>query len=105
MSFRWTKQDRGFFAWRGQAIIGFVTEMGVTRNDGATHAWQLTTVKGTTWLKTRGHVRSMAQAKRSLRRAWRTWLEVHGLQEVAPAAGVEPACSSFGDRAAPSARR
>ena len=83
MTLRWEKQQSGgFFAYRGQAIVGFVTEVAVKRGDGATHAWQLTAVKGTTWLHTTGHVQSMAQAKRSLRRAWKTWLDVLELKEV-----------------------
>lgn len=93
--FRWEKQkDGNFYAYSEQVVIGMTVELSVRRDDGATHVWQLTAVTGRSWLKTCGEVKSMATAKRSLKRSWTDWREVHGLtyeKKLAGAAGIEPA--------------
>jgi hypothetical protein len=78
--FRWEKQkDGNFYAYSGQVVIGMAVKFAVPRADGATHVWNLSAVSGRTWLKTHGDVKSMASAKRAVKRCWTDWCEVHGL--------------------------
>jgi hypothetical protein len=80
--FRWEKQkDGNFWAYSGQFVIGMAVKMTVRHDSGATHVWEVSAVTGRSWLKTRGKVKSMASAKRAVKRCWADWCEVHGLTE------------------------
>jgi hypothetical protein len=81
MAFRWEPQGNGgAWAYSGEHVVGMV----VTRFDGTVY-WTITGVAGSKYqAATSGEVATLAQAKRSLRRAWLTWLSERGLTEAEP---------------------
>lgn len=88
--FRWEKQkDGNYFAYSGQVTIGMVVKMHKPFGNGATHAWSVSAISRRTWLKTNGHLKSMASGKRAVKRCWTDWCEVHGLAYKPELAGVE----------------
>ena len=81
MTFRWVSQENGgAWAYSGEHVVGMVG----TRFDGKVY-WKITAVVGSKWQPaTSGEVATIAQAKRSLRWAWLTWLSERGLTEAEP---------------------